>query len=94
MASSPSASAVSGESEAGFSTTQLPAARAGAAFQQAIGKGKVPGHDAGDHAHGLPQGEIEAAAGHRDRLAAELGDGAGVILEHPRAQARLHPGHR
>ena len=35
--------AVSGESEAGLSTTELPAARAGATFQQAIGKGKFQG---------------------------------------------------
>ena len=42
-ASSPKARAVSGESEAGFSTTQLPAASAGAAFQHAIGNGKFQG---------------------------------------------------
>src|SRR5205814_1093517 len=42
-ASSPSLSAVSGESDAGLSTTQLPAASAGAAFQQAIGNGKFHG---------------------------------------------------
>src|SRR2546425_1552642 len=42
-ASSPSSSAVNGESEAGLSTTQLPAAKAGAAFQQAIGNGTFHG---------------------------------------------------
>ena len=42
-ASSPSLSAVSGDSDAGLSTTQLPAASAGAAFQQAIGYGKFHG---------------------------------------------------
>ena len=42
-ASSPSSSAESGESDAGLSTTVFPAARAGATFQQAIGKGKFQG---------------------------------------------------
>ena len=42
-ASSPSLIAVSGEYEAGLRTTQLPAARAGATFQQAIRNGKFHG---------------------------------------------------
>src|SRR5204862_2974802 len=40
---SPSATAVSGEIDAGFNTTQFPAANAGAAFQQAMGNGKFQG---------------------------------------------------
>src|SRR5205085_53878 len=39
----PNIRAVSGDREAGFSTTVLPAASAGATFQQAIGKGKFQG---------------------------------------------------
>ena len=42
-ASWPRCRAVRGESEAGLSTTQFPAANAGAAFQQAMGKGKFQG---------------------------------------------------
>src|SRR5262249_40064544 len=42
-ASWPSCSAVSGDSDAGLRTTQFPAANAGAAFQQAIGNGKLHG---------------------------------------------------
>src|SRR5687767_5104488 len=39
----PSINAVKGESDAGFSTTLFPDARAGATFQQAIGNGKFQG---------------------------------------------------
>src|SRR2546425_10342883 len=42
-ASSPSFIAVSGERDAGLSTTQLPVGSAGAAFQHAIGNGKFHG---------------------------------------------------
>ncbi len=42
-ASSPSFSAVNGESVAGFKMTQLLAAKAGAAFQHAMGNGKFHG---------------------------------------------------
>ena len=42
-ASSPSLRAVKGDRDAGLSTTQLPAANAGAAFQQPIGNGKFQG---------------------------------------------------
>ena len=42
-ASSPSFSAVSGEMDAGLSSTAFPAANAGATFQQAMAKGKFHG---------------------------------------------------
>ena len=57
----PSRSALSGESEAGFSTTQLPAASAGADFPAGNREGKIPRHDGRDDAHRLAQGEIESA---------------------------------
>ncbi len=64
-ASSPIRIAVIGVSSAGLSTTQLPAARAGAKPQPAIGIGKFHGHDHADDAEWLLERHVDAA-GHRD----------------------------
>ena len=70
-----SSSAVSGVSSAGLRTTVLPAASAGATFQEAIVEREVPGRDQADDAERLAEGHVDAA-GDRDRLAGEALRGA------------------
>ena len=52
MAMAPSASAVIGVCDAGFSTTELPVTSAGAVFQHAIRNGKFHGTIAATTPHG------------------------------------------
>ena len=85
-------SAVSGVSSAGFSTTVLPAASAGASFQAAIVSGKFQGDDQADDAERLAEGHVDAA-GDRDRLAEQPLRRARVVAEgvddHPDLAARV-----
>ena len=75
-----SSSAVSGVSSAGFSTTVLPAASAGATFHEAITSGKFQGDDQPDDAERLAEGHVDAA-GDRDRLPEQALRRAGVVAE-------------
>ena len=68
MAILSSSRAVSGVSSAGFSTIVLPAASAGATFQEAIVSGKFQGTIRPDDSERLAEGHVHAAR-HRDRLA-------------------------
>ncbi len=79
-------SALSGDWPAGLSTTQFPAASAGATFQHAIGKWKIPRHDRRNDAHRLAQREIKSAARDRNRLPAKFRHGPGVVFENARAE--------
>ena len=64
---------LSGVCSAGFSTTQLPAASAGASFQTAISSGKFHGNDLADDA---------------ERLVEVIGDGVVVDLGDARLPGR------
>ena len=57
-----SSSAVSGVSSAGFNTTVLSAASAGATFQEATARGEVPGHDQADDAERLMEGHVHTGS--------------------------------
>ena len=90
--SAPARARVSGVSSAGLRTTVLPAASAGATFQEAIVEREVPGHDQADDAERLAEGHVDAA-GDRDRLAEQPLRRAGVVAEgldhHPDLAARV-----
>ena len=75
-----SSSAVSGVSSAGFSTTVLPAASAGADLPGGDRQREVPGHDQADDAERLAEGHVDAA-GDRDRVPEQPLRRAGVVAE-------------
>ncbi len=79
---------MSGVSEAGLSTTVLPAARAGPSPQPAMGIGKVPRHDDPHDADGFVEREVDAA-GHGYLLADVAFDAPGVVVEDVADVARL-----
>ena len=85
--SSPSRSAESGVSSAGFSTTVFPHASAGPSFHEAMLSGKFHGDDQADDAERLAEGHVDAARD-RDRLAVVLVDRAGVEVEDLRDHRR------
>ena len=73
--------AESGDCSAGFSTTELPATRAGPIFQDAMISGIVPGHDGADDARGLApdHGKVVRAGG--GDLVIELVGELGIVLD-------------
>ena len=90
-ASSPSRIAVSGVSSAGFSTTVLPAASAGAKRPAGDRHREVPRHDHADDAERLVEGDVEAA-GHRDLPAEQPLRRRAVVGQHVADVARLPAG--
>src|SRR5262249_26335646 len=52
-------------------------------------KWEIPGHDASDDPHGLPQSEIETTSSYRNCLAAKFCDCSGVKFENAGAEGGL-----
>ena len=90
-----SASVDSGVSSDGLATTVLPAASAGASFQDEEQQRVVPRHDAGDDAHRLLQHERELRGlDRRDHASAEVAAHLGVVVEGRGGPRRPRPDSR